>query len=226
VSIDRTAALEALLIDAEAAHAIYERTELDGVYDEAWPRWYAQHLVDHGIDRVLQRSLDVAEVAALLQDDDAATAGGDPVPTESWSARTARRIAAASGPSPEQEQWSVRTNPDVDAWFERYDNPMRPVVQRLRELVLAADPRIEETIKWQAPTFIYRGNLASFYPKSKAHASLMFHEGARIPGDHPRLEGTGDTSRVLKVASIDEAEAARPDIEAIVRAWCEWRDSR
>ena len=118
----------------------------------------------------------------------------------------------------------MRTSPDVDAWFERYDNPMRDVVQRVREIVLGADPRVDECIKWQAPTFTYKGNLASFYPKSRQHASLMFHQGAVIPGHHPRLEGTGDTSRVLKVASLEEAEAARPDLEAIVRAWCEWRD--
>ena len=114
--------------------------------------------------------------------------------------------------------------PDVDAWFERYDNPMKPVVERVREVVLDADPRIDECIKWQAPTFTYKGNLASFYPKSRAHASLMFHQGARIPGDHPRLEGSGDTSRVLKIASVQEVDAARPDLEALVRSWCDWRD--
>jgi hypothetical protein len=54
-----------------------------------------------------------------------------------------------------------------------------------------ADARIDECIKWQAPTFTYRGNLASFFPKSKRHASLMFHVGAKIPGTHPRLEGWG-----------------------------------
>jgi hypothetical protein len=50
---------------------------------------------------------------------------------------------------------------DVDAWFARYDNPMKDVVQRIREIVLGADPRIEECIKWQAPTFAFRGNLAN-----------------------------------------------------------------
>src|SRR5215510_10115946 len=112
---------------------------------------------------------------------------------------------------------------EVDTWFARYDNPMKPVVERMRAIILAADKRIEECIKWQAPTFVYKGNLASFYPKSKLHASLMFHVGAKIPGKHPRLEGTGGTSRVMKIGSIDEARAARGDLEAIVRAWCEWR---
>jgi hypothetical protein len=112
---------------------------------------------------------------------------------------------------------------DVDAWFARYDNPMKDVVQRMREIVLGADPRIEECIKWQAPTFTFEGNLASFFPRSKQHASLMFHLGAKIPGKHPRLEGNGDTGRVMKLGSVAEANAARKDLERIVRAWCEWR---
>jgi uncharacterized protein YdhG (YjbR/CyaY superfamily) len=114
---------------------------------------------------------------------------------------------------------------EVEAWFARYENPMKDVVLRVRDIVLGADERIGECIKWQAPTFTFEGNLASFYPKSKQHASLMFHAGARIPGRHPRLEGTGDTSRVLKIGSVAEAEAARRDIERIVRAWCDWRAS-
>lgn len=114
---------------------------------------------------------------------------------------------------------------EVDAWFARYENPLKPVVQRIREIILAADPRIDECIKWQAPTFTYEGNLASFFPKSKQHASLMFHQGAHIPGRHPRLEGDAETGRVLKIASVAEADAAKRDIERIVKAWCAWRES-
>jgi hypothetical protein len=114
---------------------------------------------------------------------------------------------------------------DVDDWFTAYENPMKPVVERVREVMLAADARIDECIKWKAPTFTYRGNLASFYPKSRKHASLMFHHGAKIPGHYPRLEGTGDTSRVMKLGSVEEVDAAAPEIERIVKAWCDWRES-
>ena len=116
-------------------------------------------------------------------------------------------------------------NAEVDAWFERYENPMKAVVERVRAIVVGADRRIEECIKWQAPTFTYLGNLASFFPKSKQYASLMFHVGANIPGKHPRLEGSGDTSRVLKIASVADANTAKRDIERIVRAWCDWREA-
>jgi uncharacterized protein YdhG (YjbR/CyaY superfamily) len=120
---------------------------------------------------------------------------------------------------------ALRRSKEVEAWFARYDNPKKDVVLRVREIVLAADPRIEESIKWQAPTFSYNGNLASFYPKSKEHASLMFHVGAKIPGKHRRLEGSGQTSRVMKIATVAEANKAKADIEKIVRAWCEWRSN-
>src|SRR4030095_7215846 len=102
---------------------------------------------------------------------------------------------------------------------------MKAVAERIRAIVRGADPRIDECIKWQAPTFTYRGNLASFFPKSKQHASLMFHQGAHIPGKHRRLEGTGDTSRVMKIETVAEANKAKKDIERIVRAWCDWRDA-
>lgn len=115
---------------------------------------------------------------------------------------------------------------EVEAWFRRYDNPMKDVVLRIREIILAADPRIEECIKWQAPTFTFQGNLASFFPKSKQHASLMFHLGARIPGKHPRLEGSGGTSRVMKLGSVAEANGAKPDLVRLVKAWCELQSGK
>ena len=33
-------------------------------------------------------------------------------------------------------------NPEVDAWFERYDNPLKDLVLRVREAVLDADGRV------------------------------------------------------------------------------------
>jgi hypothetical protein len=113
----------------------------------------------------------------------------------------------------------------VDTWFRSYDNPMKPVVMRVRDIILAADSRIDECIKWQAPTFTYEGNLASFFPRSKAHASLMFHLGAQIPGRHPKLEGDAATGRTMKFVDVADADAKKADLEALVAAWCTWRES-
>jgi hypothetical protein len=113
----------------------------------------------------------------------------------------------------------------VDAWMESYDNPMKPVVQAVRSIILKADSRIGETIKWQAPTFVYKGNLASFFPRAKAHASLMFHQGASIKGDFPSLEGGKDMGRLMKFASLADVEAKSDELRRLVKAWCDQRDA-
>lgn len=111
---------------------------------------------------------------------------------------------------------------EVDAWFAEYDNPMKEVAQAVREVVLE-DERIIETIKWKSPTFMFEGNMASFNPRSKKHASLMFHTGAAIPGDHPCLAGGGETARYMTFADLEDVAEAADDLRAVVAAWCESR---
>jgi hypothetical protein len=48
---------------------------------------------------------------------------------------------------------------EVDHWFDRYDNPLKELLLAVRDVVLEADDRVTEAIKWQAPTFMYQGNL-------------------------------------------------------------------
>jgi hypothetical protein len=116
-------------------------------------------------------------------------------------------------------------NPEVDAWMAAYDNPQKAVVARVRGIILEADPRIGEVIKWSTPTFIYKGNLASFQPRAKQFASLLFHEGASIPGAFQRLSGGGEHARYVQITDLADAEAAADELRAIVRAWCDARDA-
>jgi hypothetical protein len=111
---------------------------------------------------------------------------------------------------------------DVDSWLAASDHPLKPAMRRAREIILAADPRVTESIKWKTPTFAYKGNIASFNP-SRNLVSIMFHRGAEIPGDHPRLEGDGKLVRTMRFGSLEELEDGRADLEAAVRAWCDWK---
>ena len=88
----------------------------------------------------------------------------------------------------------------------------------------AADPRLDECITWQAPTFTYKGNLASFFPKSKSHVSLMFHKGAAIEGDFPNLVGDGKEARTMRFSDLDDLAAKHDELQAVARAWCDQRD--
>jgi len=92
MTTDRIAALEALLGETEAAHGNYETTELNGVYDEQWPRWYAEYAVEHGIDAIVGREVSPDELTELLTARWAELQGADPRPSEPWTTFIARRL--------------------------------------------------------------------------------------------------------------------------------------
>jgi hypothetical protein len=114
----------------------------------------------------------------------------------------------------------VNRNPEVDRWFEERDHPLDAAMRRAREIILGADERVTEAIKWKTPTFAFEGNIASFAPAKNA-VSIMFHRGAELPGRHPRLEGDGKLVRTMRFADLDEVEAGCADLERAIRAWCD-----
>jgi hypothetical protein len=66
--------------------------------------------------------------------------------------------------------------------------------------------------------------MASLNPRSKKHVSVLFHTGAAIPGDHPRLGGGADTARYMTFVDVDDVEAAADEIRAVTAAWCDSRE--
>lgn len=67
----RAARLAELLKQASGAHFEYETTVLHGVYDQQWAEWYAQHLIDHEANAVLNCTWTVDEWTARLRRADA-----------------------------------------------------------------------------------------------------------------------------------------------------------
>lgn len=114
-------------------------------------------------------------------------------------------------------------DPEVDAWFDALDHPLKDVMLEVRKQILASDRRIAECIKWKSPTFTFEGNMASIDPKAKAHVQLMFHQGAKLPGSHPDLEGGGGTVRYLRFRDRAEVRGKRDALRAAVAAWIRLR---
>jgi hypothetical protein len=59
--------LTALLEQAASAHHKYEGEELKGVRDEQWPAWYADYLLNNGLDALLGSQADSDEISAALE---------------------------------------------------------------------------------------------------------------------------------------------------------------
>lgn len=94
MSVDRFEAIRALLVETEEAHGAYETTELNGVYDQDWARWYAAYALEHGIGALLGHEVTAEQLAQFLAMSYNELTQTDPKPDEPWPDHTARRIAA------------------------------------------------------------------------------------------------------------------------------------
>ena len=115
----------------------------------------------------------------------------------------------------------MKTNLDVERWFAEKMLPAEPTIRRVREIILSADRRMAEFVKYGTLTFGYDGDFATFVQVSdKKRASLMFNRGARIQGKFPHLEGSGPSARFMRFADPAEAQARSAELSKIVVAWC------
>jgi len=50
----------------------------------------------------------------------------------------------------------MNINVEVSNYLSKKNHPLNDEIQKIREIILKTDERIEETIKWSSPTFIYK----------------------------------------------------------------------
>ena len=94
MAIDRIEAVSALLVRTEQAHGAYETTELNGVYDQEWPRWYAAYAIEHGIGALVGHAVTTDQLSQFLANSFVEFNAAEPTPSEPWTTYTARRITA------------------------------------------------------------------------------------------------------------------------------------
>ena len=85
-------AVNALLVETMEAHGAYEATELNGVYDQDWPRWYATYAIEHGIGALIGHDVTSDRLAQFLASSNAEFERAEPKANEPWAVYTARRI--------------------------------------------------------------------------------------------------------------------------------------
>jgi Domain of unknown function (DU1801) len=113
----------------------------------------------------------------------------------------------------------ARRDPYVDRWLE--GKPAEAMLRRVRDVVMWADSRMTEYLKYGTVQFAYNGDFANFVQHGGKTVNLMFNRGAKIPGRFPHLEGSGPSARFMRFADMGEIDARTTELTNIVRAWCE-----
>jgi hypothetical protein len=93
-------------------------------------------------------------------------------------------------------------------------------MRQVRDVILAADRRITEYVKYGTVTFGYEGDMVTFVQANSRSVTLMFNRGARIQGTFPHLEGTGPSARFMRFKDLAEVDKRATELSKIVAAWC------
>ena len=118
----------------------------------------------------------------------------------------------------------MKKDPRVDAYIDKAAPFAKPILKRLRQIVHAACPDVEETIKWGMPHFERNGLLCAM-AAFKAHCALWFwnrrmvlgEKSARGMAQFGRLTSINDLpdekkliGYVRKAVALRKAGAKRP----------------
>ena len=95
-------------------------------------------------------------------------------------------------------------DPRVDAYIAKSADFAQPILTHLRELVHAACPDVEETLRWSMPSFTYAGGILCQMAAFKQHCAFGFWKGSLIvPSDGANNEtAMGQFGRITKLSEL------------------------
>jgi len=96
----------------------------------------------------------------------------------------------------------------VDLYIENSRPFARPILEKIRGLMHASSPHLEETIKWSCPHFEHKGIVAQM-AAFNAHVRFSFWKGALMASAESVLTPIGEKTQMgaLKLRSVDDLPA-------------------
>ena len=95
---------------------------------------------------------------------------------------------------------SAQRHPGVDEYLAGMPDWQREIAQQLREVVHAADPEVQETIKRRVqPYFVLHGNICALLT-TKDHLNLFLYDGAIVPDPDHIITGGHDNATARTIS--------------------------
>ena len=116
---------------------------------------------------------------------------------------------------------------DVTAYLATLDEAQRSGIDALRAIVRAAAPELEETIKWNAPSYMLAGtDVVTLGIERKGGWRIVLHRGAKPKTDAFAFTDADKVATwpakdrgVIVVKSLAEARTRAPAMQALITRW-------
>ncbi len=112
----------------------------------------------------------------------------------------------------------------VDEFIAKLEHPLKAELEAVRSIIVNANPKMEEDVKWGGPSFFYKEDLATFNPRIKNYVALIFHKGDLLNIKSDFLEDGTKGKIYAKFYSMDQVTENKELIERMVNAWIELMD--
>ena len=91
------------------------------------------------------------------------------------------------------------------------------MVEELRKIIKSSDKRLQERIKWNAPSYYHIEDIVTFGPIKKEKMVLVFHHPTVVKVNSPFLEGNYKDRRLVWFESMKEIKSASKDLVRIMK---------
>ena len=111
----------------------------------------------------------------------------------------------------------MRADPRVDEYIGRLPDWQQAVCHEVRDLVHAADPEVDETIKrTNRPYFVLEGNICALLA-AKDHVNVFLYDGGVVP-DPEGIITAGHDNKTARTVAFGPGEAINePALSAMFR---------
>ncbi|MDQ0640369.1 hypothetical protein QF042_003934 [Pedobacter sp. W3I1] len=108
----------------------------------------------------------------------------------------------------------------IDDYMKKLEHPFKQEIERLRSIILNANPKLQERVKWNSPSFYYIKDLAAFNLRANGYVQIIFifYDGNMIE-DSSLLQGSWKDRREARFYSLDDIEVKLPALEQFVNNW-------
>ena len=105
----------------------------------------------------------------------------------------------------------------VNEWMSKLDTGMKPAIDAVRKIIRSAGPKLNERIKWNAPSYYYKEDIVTFGPvRSKDKVILVFHHPNIVKIKSTLLEGDYKDRRLVYFNSLNEIKSGKKELERII----------
>ena len=106
-------------------------------------------------------------------------------------------------------------DPRVDRYIDALPDWQREICRQVRDLVHAADPEVEETIKRRVqPYFVLEGNICALLA-TKDHVNVFLYDGGIVPDPKGIITGGHDNQTARTVAVYEGEPLNAPALRAM-----------